>query len=329
MKNKKPSTNFQFQKIVAWVGVLLFIIKFLAWYVTSSVAILTDMLESVVNVASGFIGLYSLYISALPKDKNHPYGHGKIEFISAAIEGILISIAGLVIIYESIYNFWHPHTIAQIDLGLILVSVSALVNYIMGYYAIQKGKSSKSLALEASGKHLQSDTYTTLGLIGGLGLIYFTNWVWVDSVVAFIFAVVIIITGYRIIRDALAGIMDEQDVKLVQNLVEFLQRYRKNTWIDLHNLRIIKYGGVLHIDCHLTLPWYINVESAHQEQETLGMLVKTYLDNQTELFVHIDPCTSQSCSICNIEICEKRKCLFSKQIEWTVENLSINKKHIE
>jgi cation diffusion facilitator family transporter len=256
-------SSYNFQKLIFITATVLFVFKLVAWYVTNSVAILTDALESIINVIAGFIGLYSLYLSSQPKDHNHPYGHGKVEFVSAAIEGTLISVAGIVIIYEAINNLKHPHQIGQLDFGILIISFTALVNYGLGYIAVKKGKSNNSLALIASGRHLQSDTYTTVGVVLGLIIISFTKIYWLDSVVALIFSFIIIFTGYKIIRTSLAGIMDEADEELLQRVVKLLQNNRKENWVDLHNLRIIKYGGTLHLDCHMTVPWYLNVHEAH------------------------------------------------------------------
>lgn len=136
---------------------------------------------------AGFIGVYSLYISAKPIDRDHPYGHGKAEFISAAIEGTMISIAGLIIIYEALNNLLHPHVIKKLDYGIMLTAATALINYIAGYYCVKTGKKNNSLALISSGKHLQSDTWTTLGIVCGLILMLVTKLTWVDSAVAILF----------------------------------------------------------------------------------------------------------------------------------------------
>lgn len=319
--------NYNFQKIVAITGIVLFLIKLAAWYITNSVAILTDALESTINVISGFIGLYSLYLSSLPKDQNHPYGHGKAEFVSAAIEGALISVAGIVIIYEAINNLKHPHPIAQLDYGIILVGLTALINYLIGFFAIKKGKANNSLALIASGKHLQSDTYSTLGIIAGLILLSATRIIWLDSVVALLFAVIIMVTGYKIIRNSIAGIMDEADDELLKKVVDLLQKSRRENWVDLHNLRIIKYGSTIHLDCHITVPWYLNVHEAHIEVNSLEQLVKSHFGSSVELFVHTDGCLDFSCKICTKTNCPVRKREFIKKINWTVENISSNTKH--
>jgi cation diffusion facilitator family transporter len=320
--------NYQFQKVVAVTGVLLFVIKLGAWYMTNSVAILTDALESTVNVTSAFIGLYSLYLSAKPKDTHHPYGHGKVEFVSAAIEGTLIAGAGFLIIYEAIKNLLGtPKPIGQLDYGILLISVTAIINYLVGAFAVKQGKRNNSLALVASGKHLQSDTYSTIGIIVGLVLLLFTKMLWLDSVVALLFALLIVFTGYRIIRDSLRGIMDEADEALLKKMVDLLEAHRSDHWIDLHHLRIIKYGNTLHLDCHLTVPWYLNVHEAHHEIDKLSRLVSENFGENIDLSVHTDGCVDLSCAVCLKEACAVRQATFRQKIGWTVENLSNNHNH--
>ena len=319
--------NLTIQKRVAAVSVVLFIIKLVAWYITASVAILTDALESIVNVIAGLIGVYSLYVSAKPMDRDHPYGHGKAEFISAAVEGVLVAIAGLLMIYEAINNLRHPHEIKKLDYGIILVAVTAGINYFTGTICIKTGRKNNSLALISSGKHLQSDTWSTLGIIVGLILLLLTGYVWIDSAVAILFSFILIFTGYKIVRSSVAGIMDETDTALLKKMVNMLNASRRENWIDLHNLRIIKYGSRIHLDCHLTVPWYLNVHEAHKEIDALSTLVKNEYGDSVELFVHSDGCLDFSCKICTKADCSVRKHLFEKKIEWTMENISSNSKH--
>ncbi|MFT3679093.1 MAG: cation diffusion facilitator family transporter [Ferruginibacter sp.] len=319
--------NLRLQQFVTIIGVGLFIAKIIAWYMTHSVAILTDALESIVNVVAGLIGVYSLYISAKPKDVDHPYGHGKVEFISAAVEGTLITVAGLLIIYEAVNNFLHPASIQKLDYGIILVAVTAVINYILGVSCIRTGKKNNSLALISSGKHLQTDTYSTAGIIAGLLLIYFTKIWWLDGVVAIVFAFIIIFTGYKIVRTSVAGIMDEADEALIKRMVTMLNANRRDNWVDMHNLRIIKYGSTLHLDCHLTVPWFLNVHEAHKEIDVLSALVKEEFGESFELFVHTDGCLDFSCSICSKQDCTVRQHVFEKKIDWTMENISRNIKH--
>jgi cation diffusion facilitator family transporter len=323
----KEKQNLRIQQWIVAIALLLFIAKITAWYITKSVAILTDALESTVNVIAGFIGLYSLHIAAKPRDQDHPYGHGKAEFVSAAVEGTLIFMAGLIIIYTSAENFIHPRKLEKLDYGIILVGVTGAINYLAGYYAISKGKKNSSIALEASGKHLQTDTWSTIGIVIGLLLIIFTGYTWLDSLVAIVFAFFILYTGYKIIRSSLAGIMDEIDIDLLSKLVIVLNNNRKDNWIDLHNLRVIKYGGQLHIDCHMTVPWYLNVHQAHAEIDALIALIKKEFGDAIEFFVHTDGCLDFSCHICNKQDCNVRKHVFEKRVEWTLQNIISNKKH--
>jgi cation diffusion facilitator family transporter len=319
--------NLTVQKWIAAISVLLLVFKFAAYFLTHSVSILTDALESIVNVAAGFIGLYSLYVAAKPKDFDHPYGHGKAEFISAAVEGTLIGTAGLIIIYKAINSLIYPVELQKIDYGIFLVGITAIINFAMGTFSVLRGKKNKSLALVASGRHLQSDCYSTVGIIAGLLLIYFTGYKWIDPVVAIIFGLLIIYTGYKILRPSIAGIMDEADRKLLEELAVMLNKNRKENWVDLHNLRVIKYGSILHIDCHLTVPWYLNVHEAHREVEALSALVKQNYGESVELFVHSDGCLDFSCRICEKQDCNQRRHNFEKKIEWTLEKIQQDQKH--
>lgn len=323
----KQHQNLQLQKWVAAISVLLLITKFIAYYLTNSVSILTDALESIVNVVAGFIGLYSLYVSAMPRDINHPYGHGKAEFLSAAIEGTLITSAGLIIIYKAVRSLISPVELQKLDYGIYLVAATAVINYVMGFVTAAKGKKNNSLALIASGKHLQSDSYTTFGIIAGLLLIFITGYRWIDPAVAIIFGSLIIYTGYKILRKSVAGIMDEADIELLKKIVSLLNSNRRENWVDLHNLRVIKYGAILHIDCHLTVPWYLNVHEAHDEVDALSSWVRKEFGESVELFVHVDGCLPFSCKVCNKQNCNVRKHNFEKRIDWTLENVLQNKKH--
>ena len=319
--------NLTVQKWVASISVMLLAVKFIAYYSTHSVSVLTDALESIVNVAAGFIGLFSLYVAAKPRDKDHPYGHGKAEFLSAAIEGTMILSAGAIILYKAIQHLINPVELHKIDFGMLLIAATAIINFITGYFCLRIGKKNNSLALVASGRHLQSDTWSTVGIIIGLTFLFLTGYRWIDSAVAIFFGVYIMFTGYRILRRSIAGIMDEADIKLLSRMVQLLNADRRENWVDLHNLRVIKYGSVLHVDCHLTVPWYLNVKEAHTEIDALAQLIRKEFGESLELFVHTDGCLYSQCPICIKDDCPVRKHVFTKEVEWSLENISQNKKH--
>lgn len=323
----KSKETLRIQSWILFVAVLLFSIKIIAWWLTRSVAILTDALESIVNVIAGIVGLYSLTIAYKPRDSNHPYGHGKAEFLSAAIEGTLIMLAGVFIIYEAVSQLIHPKELQQLNYGIMLVGISAIINFVVGYYAVKKGKENNSEALEASGQHLKSDTYSTLAIIVGLFLIYFTHIHQLDSIIAIIMSVVIMIIGYRIARKSVAGIMDEADEKILGKVIARLNNSRQSNWIDIHNLRVIKFGNVLHVDCHMTVPWYLNVREAHVEIDKLRKLIQSEFGSVMEFFVHSDGCIPDCCPVCIKTDCHVREHPFIKKIEWEVQNVIPNKKH--
>jgi len=324
---KTAQENFRLQRWISLLSVILFIAKIIAYYLTHSLAILTDALEGIVNVLAGFIGLYSLYVAAKPRDFEHPYGHGKAEFVSAAAEGSLIVAAGLMILYETVQNLIENATIHSLDYGLALVAITGLINYVAGSFCIKLGKKNNSLALIASGKHLHIDTYSTLAIIVRLILMILTKLFWLDKVIALVMGVVIVFNGYKIIRTSLAGIMDEADQELLNKVIVVLNQKRQENWIDLHNLRVIKYGSLLHIDCHLTVPWFFNVHQAHDQIDALALLIKNEFGDAIEFFVHTDGCLPFSCSICSKEECAERKAVFEQKIEWTLSNIISNKKH--
>lgn len=319
--------NFRVQVWITGLSVLLFATKIAAYYFTHSLSILTDALESIVNVLAGFIGLYSLHIAAKPRDMDHPYGHGKAEFVSAAIEGGLIMAAGILIIYETGLNIIDEAPLQKLDTGLLLVGITALINFLAGTICYRIGKQNNSLALKASGRHLQIDTYSTLAIIAGLLIIVYTGMNWLDKAIALVMGLIVVFNGYTIIRSSLAGIMDEADMKLLEEVLFVLNENRRPNWIDLHNFRIIKYGALLHIDCHLTVPWYLNMHEAHLEIDELEILIKNKFGDAIELFVHTDGCLPFSCTICTKTDCQVRQQPMKGKLNWTMKNIISNEKH--
>lgn len=320
-------SNLRLQRTIAIASSVLLIAKFWAYYLTHSVSILTDALESIVNVVAGFIGLYSLYVSAKPRDTDHPYGHGKAEFISAAVEGTMVLIAGVLIIYNGAKHLLYPVAIRELDMGIYLIAGTAVVNWLLGAISLQQGKKANSLALVASGRHLQTDTWTTIAIIAGLVLISLTGQLWIDGMVAIGFGLFIIYTGYQILRVSLAGIMDEADMELLEKMIDLLGKARRDNWVDLHNLRVIKYGNVLHVDGHLTVPWYLNVAQAHEEIDILAGLIRGEFGETLELFVHSDGCQYFQCHICKKMDCPVRQHDFKNVVEWNLDNALQNERH--
>ena len=323
-QNKIQALRLPSLFLVASVGIMG--IKFWAYERTGSHAILSDALESIVNVVAGAFALYSLWWSMRPRDQTHPYGHGKIEFLSAGVEGGLIFMAGMGIVYESVQGLLYPSELKQLDLGILLVALAGAANGLLGFLLLRHGRNIHSSALQADGHHLLSDAYTSAGLLVGLAVAWFTGIVWLDSALALAFAGLLLFTGYRLVRRALAGLMDAADMELLPKVIQTLAENRRPRWIDIHNLRVVQYGGSYHIDAHLTLPWYVNLEEAHEEVTAMEHIAATHFHDALELFVHADPCIPTSCSICSLD-CAHRTSAFQESVPWTLSNVLSNQKH--
>ena len=305
------------------------LLKFTAYFITHSNAVLTDATESIVNVLASSFAFYSIYLAGLPRDQNHPYGHGKVEFFSAFVEGTLIMIAGIVIISKSVFNLFYPQTLTSILDGAFIVGFTGLVNGLVGWFLINKSKSLKSLTLQADGKHLLTDSVSIFGLVLGLILIYFTNIIWLDSIISIVLGFYIIYNGYRLTRKSVGGLMDESNLKVVEEITECLNKNRKSEWIDVHNLRTQQYGAEIHIDCHVTLPYYFDLNKVHHEVSEIDLVINNNVNVPTEFFIHADPCIPQCCHYCSMQNCEVRSEAQTKTINWSLENITKNHKHFE
>ena len=310
-------------------SIVLMLVKFLAYFITSSNAILTDAAESIVNVIAGSFAFYSIYLSSQPRDANHPYGHGKVEFFSMFVEGILIIIAGILIILKSVYNLFHIQEVHLLQDGAIIIGFTGIVNFILGYNLIKKSKELNSLTLFADGRHLQTDAYSSAGLVLGLMIIHYTQLYYLDSILSVCLGLYIVFSGYKLVRRSVAGLMDESDISIVKSVVDILNANRKDTWIDVHNLRTQRYGNDLHVDCHVTLPYYFDLIHVHEEISQIDTLVNQKGPVQTEFFIHADPCLPQCCHYCNMKDCPVRTEAKSTDILLTMENVTQNKKHFE
>lgn len=320
--------KIKYQRTALIIGTLLMLIKFWAWWITGSNAILSDALESIVNVAASGFALYSISYAARPHDMDHPYGHGKIEFLSAGLEGALIAIAGMAAMGKGIYNLVHPQPVESLGLGIVFTLFTGGVNYGLARMLLKKGQQLNSISMQADGRHLMTDVVTSGGLILGLAMIYFTGLVWIDNLIAIFFGGIIIFSGYRLLRDFVGGILDEADLTLVDKVIQLLNRNRSKHWMDVHNLRIQRFGAGIHLDCHFTLPYYFTLEEAHREIDEVTDLVRKALPHEVEFSIHADPCVPpHSCGICPKDDCPVRLQAFKRRIEWDVKNASLNEKH--
>ena len=328
---KVSDANFEFQKVIAIVGVSLLALKFFAYYLTGSVAILTDALESIVNVIAAFVGLFALYISAQPADKSHPFGHGKVEIISASVEATMIMVAGAMIIYESIQSFLNPGEISDLDIGLVLVAFAALVNFLVGRIAIRKGEKNRSPALVASGRHLCSDTISSVGILIGLFVVYIAMALgydarWLDSSIAIVFGVIILVTGLKVMKECMDDIMDKADEEVLEVITDALNEYRHDDWIDVYNLRMIKHGPRIYVEMHVVFPKRMTVQDIADEVGELEEAISARYGDAVEISVNPVPCCEYNCRCC-CRNCFDRGEDFERKVLWTSQMLCCSKPH--
>ena len=301
------------------VSVLLLAAKYEAYRLTGSTAILSDALESIVNVVAALFGLGGIIFAGRPADRNHPYGHGKIEFFSAAFEGGLIAFAAVLIVYEVVLALVHGVEMRALDVGVSIVLGAGVVNLLLGWYLVRTGRRYASLTLVADGRHVLADFYTSAGIVVGLLLVRFTGIAWLDPVVAAVVALNLLWTGYRLVRQAAGGLLDEEDTALLDRLLEVLQPHLGQGVIRVHHLRAIRAGRFHHVDAHLVVPEFWTVERSHELAEDLGERVVKELGVEGEMTLHTDPCHRIYCRMCDLDVCPVRREPFSGRPRLTLE----------
>ena len=309
------------------VSVGLLAIKFYAYHLTHSQAVLTDALESIINVFTSGFAFYSLYLAELPKDENHPYGHGKIEYLSVGFEGALIVMAGAYILYSATLGLLHPHPVGRADWGVVLMAVTAAVNLGVGLLLVRSGKRLKSVALVGDGQHLYIDALTSIVSAAALLLVAATGIVRFDAGAALLLGGFILVNGGRMLRRSVSGLMDETDTAIVAEVITELQAQRRAPWIDVHNLRVQRYGANLHIDCHMQMPYYFTLEQVHTQLHDIEELIRARFAVEVEMFVHADPCTFAACSLCLMPDCPVRQHPFRHAVVWDLRNAVRNERH--
>ncbi len=309
------------------IGAGLMVVKFIAFYLTDSAAILSDALESIINVVAAGFALSSIIIAAKSPDPTHPYGHGKVEYFSAGFEGALIILAALAIFYEAWPRLLHPQAIPRLEKGTLLLLGAALVNLILGLFLVMVGRRTKSIVLIADGKHVLTDVYTTAGVVLGLVGVYFTGWNWLDGAVAFLVAFNILVTGARLVHQSAAGLMDTSDPELLEEICRVIADHRRDMWIDIHQLRARRAGTRVFIDFHLILPRDLSLDASHDEVKKLEKILNDYFADQADILIHADPCMEPECPICGLESCDHRRAGLRMQRLWRADTLTCDGSH--
>lgn len=287
---QKNLTRFAWLSIAA--AIITISLKSGAYFVTGSVGLLSDALESIINLVAAVIALWVLKIAAQPPDEGHDYGHGKVEYFSSGIEGAMIILAAVSICYAAVIRLLNPQPLEQIGIGLFISVVATLVNFFVARVLLKAGKENHSIVLEADGHHLMSDVWTTIGVIFGIGLVYLTGWWRLDPIMAILVALNILWSGGKLINRSIQGLIDAALPKDIHdNIVKILDEFVKEDQIDYHALRTRQAGSYKFINVHILVPGSWTVEKGHDLMEEIEGRLRSEISNSV-VFTHLEPIES-------------------------------------
>jgi len=271
------------------VGIFILIAKMYAYLITGSAAILSDAAESVVHIFAVAFAAFSLRLTLKPADEDHMYGHDRISFFSAGFEGAMIVVAALYIILESVHKWLGGLKLEHVDTGVDYIAIATVINALLGWYLLRQGRRYHSIVLEANGKHVLTDSWTSLGVIVGLGLILMTGWLPFDPIFAIFVATNILWTGGKLMRQAIGGLMDESDPRIVVQLKTVLQQETEKYNVEFHNLRNRNAGNKLLIEFHLLFHEDLSLSRAHELATNIEQEIHNAFPMQTEIISHLEP----------------------------------------
>jgi len=279
-------------KRYAWLSIAAalatILLKGWAWWITGSVGLLSDALESFVNLAGAIMALAMLTLAAMPADDNHAHGHGKAEYFSSAFEGFLIIIAAVAISYAAIDRLLNPQPIEAVGIGLAVSVVASIINLATSRILMAVGKKHKSITLEADAHHLLTDVWTSAGVIVGVGLVWLTGWLWLDPVIALLVALNIVWTGWQLLHRSATGLMDvsipEEDLRAIESV---LDSYRRQG-LDFHALRTRQAGTRAFISLHVLVPGKWTVQLGHDWSERIEADIRQAV-TYAHITTHLEP----------------------------------------
>ena len=270
------------------VGIVVLAVKTLAWWLTGSVALLSDALESIVNVATAVAALIAVQIASQPADADHPYGHHKAEYFSAVLEGVLIIVAALLILREAWNAFQAPEVIVAPVKGLLINLSAGVLNGIWCWVLIREGRRMRSPALEADGRHLLTDVISSIGVAVGVGAAVLTGWLWLDAALAAAVAVNILWSGWHVIRGSVGGLMDESVPELdLERMREIISANAEGA-VEAHDLRSRHAGRATFVEFHLVVPGEMSVHEAHEICDRIEEALKDEFDDG-RITIHVEP----------------------------------------
>ncbi len=308
-------------------GIVILGVKFYAAILANSSALRSDALEGTVNVLAAAFGLGSILFAEKPADRDHPYGHGKIEYFASAFEGGLISLAGFLILIDTTIRYFHQAEIRDLGMGLKLNLAAGFLNGVMGAVIYGIGKRHHSQVLVADAVHLLTDLVTTLVLGVGLVLVYFTHWVWIDTALAVGVALWLFRTGFKLVHESSNALLDAENPAILQTIVNHLNDLPRGDFITAHALKAQQFGRDTHVDLHVVVPEYLTIKDAHEVTDLVSFTIRNKLGHDSVVHTHVDPCDRDFCAGCTVEDCPVRANPFQKIEPFTVPSAIHPGKH--
>ncbi len=296
-------------------------VKAAAYLLTGSAALLADAIESIANVVTGAFGLYCAWWSTRPPDDDHPYGHGRLEHLTAGFSGVVVAVAGVGIVREAIPAILDPEPAARLGAGLLIALVAGVANGAAGSFLLLRARRLESPSMAGEGWHLLSDTATTAGAIAGVLLARATGVHALDGVAALIFGLFVLISAARLLFEAGARLVDRFEPPLLEAIARGLERQRRPEWIEVHLLRARSTGSTFMADFHVTLPRYWDLQRVDEEQHVVARALVRELGRPGEVLVHPDPCEPDQCGLCGVAACPVRAVPRTLHEIWTAARL--------
>ena len=288
-------------------GLVVLGLKYVAYVISGSVALRSDAIESIVNVVAALFAMGAIVFAGKPADREHPYGHGKIEHFSAAFEGGLIALAAAFILIEATHALLFGVQFKNLGLGMVVNLAAGVLNGLLGWYLLHKGRKTRSKALEADGHHILSDFWTTVGIATGLVVVKLTGIAWMDPVMAMVVGLLLARTGFRLVAESSRALLDSEDPEVVDKVLTAMNQVRTWDVIAVHELRTFRSGRYTHVDVHLVVPEFYSIRQAHDLCEGFGVRALREAGVEGEVHTHVDPCGRLYCDRCPAESCSIRR----------------------
>ena len=322
-QNGLSPTRIRFTAILIALiaSIVIFGFKLYAANISNSSALRSDALEGTVNILAAAFGLFSVVFAEKPADHDHPYGHGKIEHFAAVFEGGLISLAGFLILLDTVTRYLNHSPIQNLEKGLLISFGAGALNGLIGLGLYFSGKKYDSTTLRADGLHLLSDFWSTLGLTVGLSLALYTGWTWVDPILAILVGIMLFVAGYRVFKPSWNTLLDAANPESIQTVVNRLNEIELAPVITIHELKTQTFGRDAHIDLHLVIPEFYTIKEGHLIADRVVKELQKTLGIDSLIHAHLDPCEQRYCSECDFEKCPIRQTAFVEKKSLTAESI--------